>query len=193
MSSETTFAELATNPIADQLNYNLSLATLIGAGVLVVWLVVFLTTYFKNSKSAILSFIAKYALPLGFFATLLGSFLSLYYSQVIGYAPCELCWYQRIFLYSQVVLFGIAWARKESSVLTYTLGLSVVGGAIAVYHHILQMGFDLYKPCSTAPFAVDCAKPSFIEFGFVSFPFMGIVLFGFVLLLSLTAKFARKA
>jgi hypothetical protein len=70
--------------------------------------------------------------------------------------------------------------------------LSIVGFAIAVYHHFLQIGFDLMKPCSTAPFAVDCAKPSFIEFGFVTFPFMAVVLFGFLALMMVVALQGTK-
>jgi hypothetical protein len=65
--------------------------------------------------------------------------------------------------------------------------LSLIGFAIAVYHHMLQIGYNIYKPCSTAPFAVDCAKPSFIEFGFVTFPLMAVVLFGFLALLIFVA------
>jgi disulfide bond formation protein DsbB len=82
------------------------------------------------------------------------------------------------------VLFAVAWWKKDNTIGVYTGWLSLFGLAVAIYHHFLQMGFDLYKPCSTALFAADCAQPSFIEFGFVSFPFMAIVTFSFLLLLS---------
>jgi disulfide bond formation protein DsbB len=84
-------------------------------------------------------------------------------------------------------MFGLAWWKKDRNVLPYSFILSVVGFAIAVYHHMLQIGYNIYKPCSTAPFAVDCAKPSFVEFGFVTFPFMAVVLFAFILLIIVTA------
>ena len=76
--------------------------------------------------------------------------------------------------------------------LPYTLLLSVVGLAIALYHHMLQIGFDLMKPCSSAPFAVDCAKPDFMEFGFVTFPLMSAVLFAFLALSIITALYFSK-
>jgi disulfide bond formation protein DsbB len=37
---------------------------------------------------------------------------SLIYSGVIGYAPCDLCWYQRIFSYPSVFMLGMAMVRR---------------------------------------------------------------------------------
>lgn len=33
---------------------------------------------------------------------------SLYASEGLGFYPCELCWYQRIFMYPLVIILGIA-------------------------------------------------------------------------------------
>jgi disulfide bond formation protein DsbB len=96
-------------------------------------------------------------------------------------------------MYPQVFLFAYAWYKKDRNVLPYSLVLSGVGFVIAGYHHMLQIGYDMYKPCSTSPFAVDCAKPTFVEFGFVTFPFMALVLFGALILLVITAThFAKR-
>jgi disulfide bond formation protein DsbB len=163
--------------LAASLNHNLSILTIIGGVVVALFVayLVYVVTTKKHSK--LVASVGAWVFPLGFFVALGGLFLTLFYSQYLGYAPCELCWYQRVFLYPQVFLFGYAWYKNDRAVLPYTLLLSVIGGLIALYHHALQMGYDLMKPCSSAPFAVDCAKPSFIEFGFVSFPFMAVVLF----------------
>lgn len=187
MPTEITFSVLGAVVSRDELNHYLSLLTLLGSAVLVIWLIALTYLHFSNKKIKLFSCVGDYVLPIGFFASTLGMFLSLFYSQVLQYPPCELCWYQRIFLYPQAFLFAIAWYKKDMKVLPYILGLSIVGEAIAIYQHILQMGYDLYKPCSSAPFAVDCAKPSFIEYGFVSFPFMSVVMFGFIILITLTS------
>ena len=76
--------------------------------------------------------------------------------------------------------------------LRYSAVLSVVGVAIALYHHMLQIGYNLMKPCSSAPFAVDCAKPSFVEFGFVTFPLMSAVLFSILLIVIFIASVLAK-
>ena len=96
-------------------------------------------------------------------------------------------------MYPQVFLFAYAWYKKDRNILPYSFVLSLVGFAIGMYHHLLQIGYDMYKPCSTSPFAVDCAKPTFIEFGFVTFPFMAVVLFGVLILLVVTvSRFEKK-
>ena len=89
-------------------------------------------------------------------------------------------------------MFGYAWYKKDYAVLRYSTVFSVVGFAIALYHHMLQIGYDLMKPCSSAPFAVDCAKPSFVEFGFVTFPLMSAVLFGVMIIVAFIATVLAK-
>ena len=179
---------LEPSPLAQSLTHSLSALTILGSILLVLWILLSVSQKGKGIQS----FFSRYALQLGFFATLLGTFLTLLYSEVFHYAPCDLCWFQRAFLYPQLFIFGLAWYRKDRSILPYALLLSLLGLAIALYHHALQMGYDIYKPCSTALFAVDCSVPSFIEFGFVTFPFMAVVLFGFLVLLNVTALHLAK-
>ena len=38
---------------------------------------------------------------------------SLYYSEIVGYIPCELCWIQRIFMYPLVIIFGVALIKRN--------------------------------------------------------------------------------
>ncbi len=169
------------------LTHYLSLATIIGGVFLVIWFCYLVVKRYQKEEGIVLGFLSRAVLPIGFFVSLGGLFLTLLYSEVFHYAPCDLCWFQRVFLYPQVFIFGYAWFRKDRNILPYALMLSIVGFIIAGYHHLLQVGYDIYKPCSTAIFAVDCSKPSFIEFGFVTFPFMAVVLFFFLGLLAVTA------
>ncbi|MDQ5962762.1 MAG: hypothetical protein QG653_569 [Patescibacteria group bacterium] len=172
------------NPLFIGITYYLSILTIIGGIAIVVWAI----TLLVRDKNKFVDAVARHATLIGLIATLSGTLLSLFYSQVLGLVPCELCWYQRILLYPQVVLFAIAWWKKEHSVWMYSIWLSILGAGIALYHHALQMGFDIYKPCSTAPFATDCSKPEFILFGFVTFPFMSFVMFATLVLLYFTHK-----
>lgn len=166
---------------AATLTHYLSFATLLGAIFVAIFFIAVVYLVYKKDIAKYANCLGNYIFPIGFFVSFGGMVMSLFYSEVLHYAPCDLCWYQRVFLYPQAFLFAYAWYKKDRAVLPYALLLSLVGFAIASYHHMLQIGFDLMKPCSTAPFAVDCAKPSFIEFGFVTFPFMSAVLFGFLI------------
>lgn len=179
--------------LAEFLNHYLSLATIIGGAVVLIFAIFVFYKIIKNKESKFLSIIAMNSLLIGFVTAFAGAVLTLFYSEYLLYKPCDLCWFQRIFLYPQIVLFGLALYKKDFGIYVYTLALSLIGLVIAIYHHALQIGYNIYKPCSEAPFAVDCAKPSFIEYGFVTFPFMAVVLFGFLAILAVVAmRFSRK-
>jgi hypothetical protein len=53
------------------------------------------------------------ALPAATAIALVTTLGSLYYSEVAGYPPCTLCWYQRIAIYPQVVVLGVAALRRD--------------------------------------------------------------------------------
>ena len=69
---------------------------------------------------------------------LVASLGSLYFSEVLLYVPCELCWYQRILMYPLVILLGIAAVKKDAGIVTYVLPLSIIGGSISIYHYLIQ-------------------------------------------------------
>jgi disulfide bond formation protein DsbB len=177
----------------DSLNTILSLGTVALLAVAFIWLIAIIAMWKKGEGSSLLPGVAKLVFPIGFITSLAGLVGSLYYSEVLNIVPCDLCWFQRVFLYPQAFMFAYAWYKKDSSVLAYSIILSVVGGLIALYQHIMQLGYSVYKPCSTAPFAVDCSTPTFIKFGFVTFPLMAVALFAILILSAITHKrFAKR-
>jgi disulfide bond formation protein DsbB len=179
-------------PLIDSLNHYLSIATIVGLAFLILWVLGIMgTTYFKK-ECKISKLFSKYALQLGFFVSLIGTFITLYYSDYLGILPCGLCWFQRVFLYSQLFIFGLAWYKKDRKIFDYTILLSIMGFIVATYQSYLQLGYSELLPCPVVASTIDCAKPTFIEFGFVTFPFMAVVLFGFLILLSITAKRFNK-
>lgn len=147
---------------------------------------------FTKKESKILNKIGDFALPLGFFATLFAMTMSLIYSDYLGQLACGLCWFQRIFIYSQVVLFAVAYIKNDLKVFSYSFYLSVVGGIIALYHEYLQLGYSELIPCPAVGTFADCAKPTFISYGFVTFPFMSATLFLFLILLGIAVKYQSK-
>ena len=141
---------------------------------------------FKNQKdSKFILEVKNLALPIAFFVTLLATIMSLIYSDFLGQAPCGLCWLQRIFIYSQVVLYAVAYLKDDLKIFQYTFWLSVVGGIIALYHEWLQLGYSELIPCPTTPGLVDCAKPTFVSFGFVTMPFASLTVFLIIIFLTI--------
>ncbi|MFC5849940.1 disulfide bond formation protein B [Deinococcus petrolearius] len=84
---------------------------------------------------------------------------SLYFSEVRGFNPCVLCWYQRICMYPQALLLGIAAFSGDLRVRRYALPLAVVGWLTALYQNAETWGWvPVLKACTTNP-AASCSTP----------------------------------
>jgi disulfide bond formation protein DsbB len=106
---------------------------------------------------------------------------SLYFSEVMKFPPCVLCWYQRIFMYPLVFILAVGMVRKDKKIYTYVLPLSVTGLLIAIYHNLLyyQIIPESIAPCVNG---VSCTT-KFIEwFGFITIPFLSLVAFSVITL-----------
>jgi len=93
---------------------------------------------------------------------------SLYYSEIRGFTPCELCWYQRIAMYSLAIILVVAVIRRDTQIAPYAATLSVIGFGISSYHYYVQM-FGGGDACGLD---ASCAVRWVDTFGFVSIPFM---------------------
>lgn len=169
------------------INYVLALGTV---GLQLLFLVLFATLLLHDRVRAcahIMRVFRPYVLSVAFVLTLVGSALTLFYSDVLGFEPCALCWWQRIFLYPQVILFGLALWRRDTHVALYSSILSLLGLGIALYHHALQMLPAGSLPCPAT--GVSCAQRLVFEFGYITFPLMSVSLFALLIVLML---FERK-
>lgn len=100
---------------------------------------------------------------------------SLYFSEVVGYRPCVLCWYQRIAMYSLAIILVMAAVRKDRAIVPYAKVLAALGAGIAGYHWLLERwpSIDTGTCSADAP----CSVPYFAAFGFVSLAFMAFCAF----------------
>ncbi|KIP21889.1 Thiol-disulfide oxidoreductase C [Anoxybacillus ayderensis] len=108
---------------------------------------------------------------------------SLYFSEVLKFIPCELCWYQRIFMYPQVFLLGMAFVRKEFAIARYTLMLSVIGGTISSYHYLIQK-VTFFRNTAPSCGIVPCTGDYLNWLGFITIPFLALIAFIFISIIS---------
>lgn len=106
---------------------------------------------------------------------------SLYYSEVAGFPPCDLCWYQRIAMYPMAVILPLGARRGDLGVRRYALPLAVTGGALSVYHYLLQH-FPGLEAGACRP-DNPCTLRWVWELGFVSIPFMALAAFTLITVL----------
>lgn len=133
--------------------------------------------------------VGRRAVVLGLAIALVGTLGSLWYSNVIGYPPCDLCWVQRVFLYPQVLLLAVALVKRDRGIIDYAFVLSLAGLAVAAYHVSLQVGLTPLVPCSVG--AVSCGQLFFLAYGYVTIPVMSLSAFALQTLVMLTAKIIK--
>jgi disulfide bond formation protein DsbB len=106
---------------------------------------------------------------------------SLYFSEVAGFEPCRLCWYQRIAMYPLVILLGVAAARRERAGSFYVIAMALIGALVSSYHVALEWFPSLDSGACSA--TTPCTLIWFRMFGFISLPTLALTAFGLILAL----------
>ncbi|NTV95163.1 MAG: disulfide bond formation protein B [Thiobacillus sp.] len=122
-------------------------------------------------------------------ASVLGA---LFFSEVMKLAPCELCWWQRIFMFPLALILPFGLFPLDPRVVRYTLPLALVGWAFAVFHWLLVLGVipESIRPCVRG---VPCSEVSISWLGFINIPLLSVLAFSAVVaLLALTHVNASK-
>lgn len=171
----------------------LQLGTLVLSILIVLYLVVSLIQFLVKKPigfyQSINRFLANNYLIIGFWATLVAMLGSLFYSDIMWYEPCKLCWYQRIFIYSQVFLFGIALFIKNKVIVINSLVLSVIGIFIAIYHYLIQTGIIKTWSCSVAgDYTASCSDYFVMAYGYITIPMMAITILSLVIIAGIAYK-----
>src|SRR3989338_2587572 len=146
--------------------------------------------YFLRTRpvlSGIVGILRTWGFRVALTVSIAASALTLFYSEVIGFPPCPLCWWQRVFLYPQVVIFALALFRGQKSIAEYSIILSLIGFGIAIYHHALQILPAGSLPCP-AEGEVSCAQRFVFDFDYITLPLMAATVFAFLIALMLFAR-----
>jgi disulfide bond formation protein DsbB len=114
---------------------------------------------------------------------------SLYYSEVVGFLPCEFCWYQRIMMYPLAVVLGVTLVTRTRLPARYIVVLAVIGLGLSIYHYQLQLFPEQGEVCGEG---ASCAGRYVDEFGFVTIPFMAGCSFLTILLLQAAEWRAKR-
>ncbi|TDL35434.1 disulfide bond formation protein B [Jeotgalibacillus sp. S-D1] len=110
---------------------------------------------------------------------------SLYFSEIRGFEPCELCWYQRIFMYPIVIILAAAIIKKDAKAALYSAILSGIGGLISIYHYSIQK-LDFLSDTAPACGRVPCTGEYINLLGFITIPFLALTAFVIIFVLSLS-------
>ena len=157
----------------------------IGAHVLFVFLV--LAIIYRNSWGRLVTeWVGKHSTALAFVVSLAALVGSLFYSNVIGFPPCELCWWQRIFLYPLPIIFGLALWKKDNSAFLYAIPLAALASITAAYQSYVNLGGNSFLPCTAV--GAECSKIYVMAFGYITIPMMSLTIGAYILLFALVKR-----
>jgi disulfide bond formation protein DsbB len=123
--------------------------------------------------------IAPHVNLLGFVVALVTTTGSLYYSEQVGYIPCQLCWYQRILMYPLVIVLGVAALRKDRRAWMTVLPFVAIGAGVSTYHWLVER-VPSFAESSSCSLEAPCTAPWFEKLGFVTLAWMALS--GFLLI-----------
>ena len=107
---------------------------------------------------------------------------ALFIGEVLGQAPCHLCWFQRAFMFPLAIILLIACISSDARIWRYALPLAVIGGLVAFYHTLLQAGFipEPIVQCTAGP---SCSSADMTLFGWLSIPALSLAAFAAIAVL----------
>ena len=134
----------------------------------------------SNSKSLTFVFFA-------FLVSLIATFGSLFFSEIMNFIPCSLCWYQRIFIYPLVFIFLINLLFPDDKMFKYAFPLVIIGWSISVYHNLLMLKIipEELSPCIQG---VPCSVDYLNWFGFITIPLLSFLAYTTILILLIILK-----
>ena len=148
--------------------------------------------FHKDFRNRVYRFVNLYVLWLLLFVSSTAVVGSISLSQIAGFVPCELCWIQRIFLFSQPILLLVAMVRREKSIVSYLLPLSILGAIVSIYHSIVQWGYGgSLLGCTSV--GGECAKVYIHQYGYITIPFMAFTTFAYLILISILYYKSRSS
>lgn len=159
----------------------------IGSQIFIVLTVLYFL-FFRKKKNAISDFFSDNSTNLCFLVSLVATMGSLFYSTYAGFTPCELCWFQRIFMYPLVLILGVGLVKKSREITDYAFPSAFFGLAISVYHNYIYYQSISSSVCTASE---SCIIPYVSEFGYIGIPMMALTAFLLITALLIIKKYKK--
>ncbi len=118
--------------------------------------------------------IRQWSLFLTWLITLIVLLTTLYFSNVLGFPVCPLCWYQRICIYPLALIIGIATFRNDGDIALYTIPMTLIGMAFALLQYIEQI-VPTFRPMLVCGQGASCHMMHIHYFGFITLPLLSLI------------------
>jgi len=143
-----------------------------------------------SSRAKLIMFLQDYGTQLAFGPALAALLGSLYFSEIAGFEPCRLCWFQRILMYPLTVIILVGIFNHDELLPKYVLPLSITGMAVSTYHIMVENNvFGAEGICSVG---VSCAIKYVNLLGFITIPVMAFTAFTMITALMVGVVWANQ-
>lgn len=118
---------------------------------------------------------------------LLATLAVLFVGEVMAQVPCNLCWFQRAFMFPLVIILGVACYLSDAGVWRYALPVAVAGLLVALYHNLLYLRVipEAIKPCGMGP---SCSDADMTVLGSLPLPLLSLGVFSLIAVLLLLVR-----
>jgi disulfide bond formation protein DsbB len=158
----------------------------VGAQIFLAVSVIYIVLPYKIKKVS--RFFSKNGMLFAFIVSVVAAAGSLFYSNYAGFEPCQLCWFQRIFMYPEVLILGLALIKKDEKIVDYGLLLAAAGFLISVYQNYISFK-GLHSTFCTA--VEPCTIIYVLEFGYIIIPMMALTAFSLIILFLSIKKYGK--
>lgn len=114
---------------------------------------------------------------------------ALFIGEIMGMAPCLLCWYQRIFMFPLALILGVAAFSEDRRGAVYAMPMALGGAAFAGYHTALVAEWvpKWWIPCGPGP---SCSEQRLEILNGIQIPWLSLL--AFVAIAFLLFAYLRK-
>ncbi|MDP1573891.1 MAG: disulfide bond formation protein B [Coxiellaceae bacterium] len=120
------------------------------------------------------NFFKNYGLFLSWLIAMTAVIATLFFSEVLHWKVCNLCWYQRIAIYPLVILLGIAAFRDDKNIIPYVKTFCMIGLLLAIYQYAEQM-IPGFAPLALCTQGISCAETPIKLLGFITVPLLSAI------------------
>jgi disulfide bond formation protein DsbB len=100
---------------------------------------------------------------------------SLFFSQVAGYVPCEMCWFQRICMYPLSILTLFLAYHRDHRTARYLLPFPVIGAGASIYHILIEN--HVVATPAACEVGAGCTVKWIDYFGYMTIPTLALTAF----------------
>ncbi|WP_163581368.1 disulfide oxidoreductase [Gracilibacillus saliphilus] len=129
----------------------------------------------------------QYFIYIAWMVSVIATIGSLFFSEILHFTPCKLCWFSRILMYPLSIILGIAAYYNDYRVKIYVLPFSLLGIGLSIFHYFDQKT-TFFRSLSHCSESVPCNGMYINWLGFITIPFLALCAFLLISLFLLMAK-----